>query len=99
LLDHIGRVEPALQVAAAKLSFFVFLVAGALPSLLDFHFVMGKLRRSVRARSGDFASRQRFILVCAARPPPDSALRTSLYSKAKAEPKPADVVSLGLISG
>jgi hypothetical protein len=46
-------------MAAAELAFLVFLVAGALPGLLDLNFVMRKLRGSLRARSGDFASRQR----------------------------------------
>jgi hypothetical protein len=46
-------------VAATEFAFFVFLVAGALPGLLDFDFMMRKLRWSLRTRSSDFASRQR----------------------------------------
>jgi hypothetical protein len=49
LLDHIFRVEPALQMSAAEFSLFVLLVAGALPRLLNLDLVMGKLRRSLRA--------------------------------------------------
>ena len=48
LLDYVLAVEPALQMAAAKFTFFVFLVAGALSGLLDFDFMMRKLRRSLR---------------------------------------------------
>jgi len=59
LLDHVSPVGPALQMAAAELAFLVLLVAGALPVLFDLDLVMGKLRRSLRARSGHFASRQR----------------------------------------
>src|SRR6202167_2948551 len=58
LLDHILGIEPALQVSAAELAFFVFLVAGALPGLLNFDFVMRKLCGSLRSGSRDFASRQ-----------------------------------------
>src|SRR5271155_2327658 len=46
-------------MAATEFAFFVFLVAGALPVLFDLDLMMGKLRRSLRARSGDFAGRQR----------------------------------------
>src|SRR5580658_420262 len=58
LLDDVGRVEPAFQMAAAELAFFVFLVTGALPGLFDFDFMMRKLSWSLRARSCDFASSQ-----------------------------------------
>ena len=46
-------------MAPAEFAFLVFLVAGALPVLLDLDLMMGKLGRSLRTRSGDFASRQR----------------------------------------
>lgn len=46
LLDHVGGIKPALQMSAAEFAFGVFFVAGTLSRLLDFHFVMGKLRRS-----------------------------------------------------
>src|SRR5208337_109000 len=55
LLDQIHAIKPALQMAAAKLAFLVFLVAGALPRLLDLDLVTGKLRSSLHTRSGDFA--------------------------------------------
>jgi len=35
LLNHVLGVKPALQMAATEFAFFVFLVAGALPGLLD----------------------------------------------------------------
>jgi hypothetical protein len=35
---------------AAELAFLVLLVAGALSRLLDFHLVIGELRRSLRSR-------------------------------------------------
>src|ERR1022692_499091 len=59
LLDHILRVEPAFQMAAAEFALFVFLVAGALTGLLDLDLMVGKLGRSLRARRSNFASRQR----------------------------------------
>ncbi len=40
LFDHVGGVEPALQVSTAEFAFGVFLVAGALSRLLEFDFVM-----------------------------------------------------------
>src|SRR5437870_8272485 len=40
---------------AAEFSLLIFLVAGPLPVLLDFDFVMRKLGRSLRTRSRDFA--------------------------------------------
>jgi ABC-type multidrug transport system fused ATPase/permease subunit len=94
LLDYVLAVEPALQMTAAKFSFFVLLVTRTLPSLLDFDFMMRKLRRSLRARSCDFASCQGTHLRCAALAPPESVfgstvVRASLYSKEKDEPKPA----------
>ena len=58
LLDYVLAVEPALQMAAAEFSFFVLLVAGALPCLLDLDLMVGELRNILRARSGYFASRQ-----------------------------------------
>ncbi len=59
LLDYIFGVEPALQMPTAELAFLILLVAGALPSLFGLDRVMGKLGRSLRARSCNFASRQR----------------------------------------
>jgi len=50
LLQDIGSVEPAFEVTAAKLAFLVLLVASPLSRLLNFDFVLGKLRRSLRAR-------------------------------------------------
>src|ERR1041384_2832342 len=44
LLDHIRRIEPALQMAAAQLSLLVLLIAGTLQGLLQLHLVLGKLR-------------------------------------------------------
>jgi hypothetical protein len=51
LLQDISSVEPVLEMAATELAFFVLLVAGALSWLLDFDFVIGKLRGSRCARS------------------------------------------------
>jgi hypothetical protein len=51
---------------AAEFALFIFLVAGALPSLLDLDFVMRKLRRSLRRRRGDFTRCQGLTLVRAA---------------------------------
>src|ERR1700693_948036 len=48
LFDHVSRVEPALEVPAAELALGVLLIAGTLFRLLDFHFVMWKLRGSSR---------------------------------------------------
>ena len=59
LLDYIFGVEPAFQMTAAELAFLILLVAGALPRLFDLDLMMGKLGRSLRARSCNFASRQR----------------------------------------
>src|ERR1039458_3652212 len=90
LLDHVGRVEPALQMTPAPLAFFVFLVAGALPGLLDLHLVMGKLRRSLRARSGDFASRQRtYPRSCGARAAGFGPTSVIVLERRKSRPKPA----------
>src|SRR6266516_6421756 len=58
-LDHVSLVRPKLQVPAAELAFLVFLVAGALPSLLDLDLVVGKLWNIVRAGSDHFTSCQR----------------------------------------
>ena len=57
-LDGIGFVEPEFQMPAAELPLRVFLVAGALPSLLDLDLMVGELRNILGARSGHFASRQ-----------------------------------------
>src|ERR1700683_2351040 len=59
LFQDVGGIEPALQMAATEFSLLIFLVAGALPRLLDLDLVLGKLRNILRARSGHFASRQR----------------------------------------
>ena len=48
LLDHVGGVEPAFEMSAAELAFFIFLVAGTLAFLFDLHFMFGKLWRSLR---------------------------------------------------
>src|ERR1700758_5458008 len=48
LLERIGGVKPALQMATAKLAFLVFFVAGALARLLDFDFMVRKLLQSMR---------------------------------------------------
>jgi hypothetical protein len=58
-LDRVGHIRPELQVAAAEFSFFVFLVAGALPGLLDFNLVVRELLHILGAGSGYFAARQR----------------------------------------
>src|SRR6266853_6097818 len=59
LFDDILGIEPALQMPTTEFALLVFLVTRALPSLLDLHLVMRKLRRSLRSRSCNFASRQR----------------------------------------
>src|SRR5579862_202492 len=46
--NHVFRIEPAFQMAAAEFALLVFLIAGALTRLLDFDFMMRKLRRSLR---------------------------------------------------
>src|SRR5271155_1777066 len=51
LLQNIGDVEPALKMPAAKLAFFILLVAGSLSRLLNLDLVLGKLDRSQCARS------------------------------------------------
>src|SRR5437870_3074139 len=43
LLKDIFRVIPALEMTAAELSFWIFFIAGALPWLFDFYFVMREL--------------------------------------------------------
>src|ERR1700758_1390148 len=60
LLERIGGVKPALQMATAKLAFLVFFVAGALARLLDFDFMVGKLLQGVRNRG--FTGCQREVL-------------------------------------
>jgi hypothetical protein len=52
LLHDVTSVGPALQMPAAELAFGVFLIAGALSLLFDFHFVMGELLRTRRGGSG-----------------------------------------------
>ncbi len=52
LLHDVTSVGPALQMSAAELTFGVFLIAGALSLLFDFHFVMGELLRTRRGGSG-----------------------------------------------
>lgn len=80
LLDDIRAIEPAFQVSAARFAFFVFLVASALPCLLDLHFMMRELRRGLRAGSRHFARCQGLTLVRADRAAGVS-LRASLYPK------------------
>ena len=53
-------------MSAAEFALFIFLVAGALPGLLDLHFVMRELRRSLCRRRGDFTRCQGLTLVRAA---------------------------------
>lgn len=72
LFDYVLAVEPALQMTAAKLALFVFLVTGALSSLLGFDFVMRELCGRLRARSSDLASCHRAHLGRAALAPPES---------------------------
>jgi len=48
VLDSIGPIEPALQVAAAKFPFLVWLIAGTLQALLDFDLVMKQLGDGLR---------------------------------------------------
>lgn len=50
LFQHIGRIEPVLEMPAAELAFLVLLIASPLSRLLDFHLVVSELRRSLRAR-------------------------------------------------
>src|ERR1051325_7509695 len=59
LLQHVSGIKPALQVPPAELPFLILFVAGALPGLLYFDLMMGKLRDILGAGSGHFASRQR----------------------------------------
>src|ERR1700730_1304049 len=59
LFENVRGIEPALQMPAAEFALLIVLVAGALPRLLDFDLMVGKLRNILRARSGYFASRQR----------------------------------------
>src|SRR5664279_4627312 len=49
LLQHVSQVEPAFQMSATELPFFIGLVAGALQGLLVFELVLGKLGRIGRA--------------------------------------------------
>jgi len=59
LLQHIGGIEPALEMPATELAFLVLLVAGPLSRLLDFDLVVGELRGSLCARGYGSASGQR----------------------------------------
>lgn len=52
LLQHVRQVEPAFQMPAAKLTFFIGLVAGALKLLLVLELVLGKLGRISRDHLG-----------------------------------------------
>ena len=52
LLQHVSQVEPAFQMSAAELPFFIGLVAGALQGFLVLEFVLGELRRIGRAHLG-----------------------------------------------
>ena len=81
LFDHIRGVEPALQMSAAELPFFVLLVAGTLSRLLNLDLVMRKLRRSLCARSGHFARRQRTYPRSRGASAAGVALRAQLYLK------------------
>src|SRR5450432_1388976 len=58
-LDGVGHVGPELQMAAAEFSLFVFLVAGALPGLLDLDLVVRELLHILGAGNGYFTGRQR----------------------------------------
>jgi len=58
-LDRVLCIGPELQVSAAELSLLIFFVAGALSRLLDFDFVLGKLRDLFGTGTGNFACRQR----------------------------------------
>jgi hypothetical protein len=91
LLHHVSPVRPPLQVAAAEFSLFIFFVAGTLSRLLDFDFMVGKLRRSLRARSCDFTSRQRLTLIRGARRRnvSQSSPTSVIVLEANGEPKPA----------
>ena len=53
--------KTALEMAAADFSLRIFFIAGALPGLLDFHFVIGELRKNMRDRG--FAGCQRDVLL------------------------------------
>src|SRR5258708_32121196 len=98
LLDHILGIEPALQMPATEFALLVFLVTRALPGLLDLHLVMRKLRRSLRARSCNFASRQRTYPRLRGVSAAGLPLRTSLYSKAKAKGQVLRCRMLGVFS-
>src|SRR5581483_5497386 len=58
LLQHVGHVIPAFQMAAAELAFRILLVAGALSGFLDFDLVIGKLLRYEILRGYRARSRQ-----------------------------------------
>jgi len=62
LLEHISRVIPAFKMSAAELALSIFLVAGTLPGLFQFYFVMRELFR----RNTGFGCGQSLILVDAA---------------------------------
>src|SRR5712671_5992707 len=54
LLEHVGGVEPALQVSAAEFALVVCFVAGALTRLLDLDLMVGKLRNFPSLCAGEF---------------------------------------------
>src|SRR5206468_12135587 len=60
LLQYVGGVEPALQVATAQLALRVLLIAGALQRLLVLHLVFGKLRWFVYFRHVDRGPQSEF---------------------------------------
>jgi len=59
LFEDVGYIKPALQMSAALLSLGVFFIAGALPWLLNFYFVMRKLGRSLGSGGRGFTYGQR----------------------------------------
>src|SRR5580700_5297712 len=69
LLHHVAGVGPALEMSAAKLALGVFLIAGTLPRLLDFHFVMWKLLRSGGGGPGLCCGQSCYPRDCGGRPP------------------------------
>src|ERR1700758_1114972 len=59
LLEHVGHVVPPFQMTAAELALGVLFITRTLPQFLQFYFVIGKLRRSLRACG--FGCRQRSL--------------------------------------
>lgn len=51
LLQNISDVEPTLKMAAAKLAFFILLIASSLARLFNLDLVLGKLEGSQCSRS------------------------------------------------